>query len=58
MNNIIERSFILEQMVENGQIGVIGAMYDIETGVVEFYEDVLFIRDIDNPEFSVAQLRH
>ena len=58
VNNIIERSFILEQMVENGQIGVVGAMYDIETGVVEFYEDVLFIRDIDNPEFSVAQLRH
>ncbi len=58
VKNIIERSFILEQMVENRQIGVVGAMYDIETGVVEFYEDVLFIRDDENPEFSVAQLRH
>jgi hypothetical protein len=29
---------ILEQLVENGQIGVIGGMYDIETGIVEFYE--------------------
>ena len=36
VKNIIERSFILEQMVENGQIGVIGAMYNIETGVVDF----------------------
>lgn len=58
VRNIIERSFILEQMVENGQIGVVGAMYNIETGVVEFYEDVSFIRDDKNLEFSVADLRH
>jgi carbonic anhydrase len=58
VKNIIERSFILEQMVENGEIGVIGAMYNIETGVVDFYDDVSFIRDDKNPEFSVAQLRH
>jgi carbonic anhydrase len=36
---VVERSFILEQLVEKGQIGVIGAMHDIETGVVQFYED-------------------
>jgi carbonic anhydrase len=36
---VVERSFILEQLVEKGQIGVIGAMYNIETGIVEFYED-------------------
>jgi len=55
---IIERSFIIEQMVENGEIGVVGAMYDVETGSVEFYKDVEFIRDEFNPEFSVAELRH
>ena len=58
VKNIIERSFILEQMVENGQIGVIGAMYNIETGVVDFYDDVKFIRDEENTNFSVAELRH
>ncbi len=58
VKNIIERSFILEQMVENGQIGVIGAMYNIETGVVDFYDDVMFIRDEENTNFSVAELRH
>lgn len=58
VKNIIERSFILEQMVENGEIGVVGAMYDIETGVVEFYDDVSFIRDDKNPEFSVTSLRY
>lgn len=56
--NIIERSFILEQMVENGEIGVVGAMYNIETGKVDFYDDVIYIRDDKNPEFSVAALRH
>ncbi|MBK7573322.1 MAG: carbonic anhydrase [Bacteroidia bacterium] len=56
--NIIERSFILEQMVENGEIGVVGAMYNIETGKVDFYDDVMYIRDEKNPEFSVAALRH
>jgi carbonic anhydrase len=58
VKNIIERSFIIEQMVENGEIGVVGAMYNIETGKVEFYEDVEYIRDEKNPEFDMAELRH
>jgi carbonic anhydrase len=58
VKSIIERSFILEQMVENGTIGVVGAMYNIETGVVDFYNDVMFIRDEENANFSVVELRH
>jgi carbonic anhydrase len=58
VKNIIERSYVLEQMVENGQIGVIGAMHNIETGIVTFYPDVMFIKDDKNPSFSVADLRH
>ena len=58
VKNIIERSFILEQMVENGKIGVIGAMHNIETGKVTFYSDVMYIRDELNPKFSVAELRY
>ena len=58
VKSIIERSFILEQMVENGTIGVVGAMHDIETGKVTFYTDVMYIRDEKNPKFSVADLRH
>lgn len=58
VKSIIERSFILEQMVENGEIGVVGAMYNIETGVVEFYDDVQYIRDEENADFSMADLRH
>jgi len=58
VKNIIERSFVLEQMVENGEIGIVGAMHDIETGLVTFYDDVLFIKDELNPNFTVAKLRH
>ena len=57
VKNIIERSFILEQMVENGTIGIVGAMHNLETGKVVFYNDVMFIRDEKNPKFSVADLR-
>ncbi len=58
VKSIIERSFIIEQMVENGEIGVVGAMYNIETGKVDFYDDVEYIKDELNPAFSVAELRH
>jgi carbonic anhydrase len=58
VKSIIERSFIIEQMVENGEIGVVGAMYNIDTGKVEFYTDVEYIKDERNPAFSVVELKH
>lgn len=58
VKSIIERSFIIEQMVESGEIGVVGAMYNIETGNVEFLKDVEFIKDEKNPEFNIEELRH
>ncbi len=43
---VIERSFILEHMVIAEQIGVVGAMHDLSTGIVEFYEDTaVFTRE-------------
>ncbi len=58
VKNIIERSFILEQMVENGEIGVVGAMHNIDTGKVEFYKDTMFIHDEQNASFNIEELRH
>lgn len=58
VKNIIERSYILEQMVENGEIGIIGAMHNIETGMVTFYPEVQFIKDEINPNFSVEDLKY
>lgn len=57
VKSIVERSFILEQMIENGEIGLVGAMHNIETGEVTFYNDVTYIKDEKNPEFSVAEIK-
>jgi len=35
---VLERSFILEQLVEEQKIGVVGGMHNLDTGLVEFYE--------------------
>jgi carbonic anhydrase len=43
VNAIKERSHILHEMIENGEIGICGAMYNVETGVVIFYEDTIKI---------------
>jgi carbonic anhydrase len=41
VKTIIDRSYILEQMIEKGDIAIIGAMHNIETGEVEFYDDTM-----------------
>lgn len=38
LENIRERSRILAEMEKNGEIMVIGALYDISTGAVDFYD--------------------
>jgi carbonic anhydrase len=58
VKNIIERSNILEHMLEKGEIGVVGAMYDIQNGNVEFYDDVMYIKDELNPKFSLEDLKY
>jgi carbonic anhydrase len=39
LNEIPVRSPILSELVENGKIILVGAMYHVESGVVEFYEE-------------------
>lgn len=41
---IMERSTILKEMIEAGQIGMVGGTHDITTGEVTFYEDTLIIK--------------
>lgn len=38
MQQIRERSPILREMLDNGQISLVGGMYDLSTGEVHFYE--------------------
>lgn len=37
VKSIIERSPILKEMIEGGQIGIVGGIHDITTGIVTFY---------------------
>ncbi|MEQ6119053.1 carbonic anhydrase family protein [Reichenbachiella sp. MALMAid0571] len=39
VKSIMERSPILKEMIESGQIGIVGATHDITTGHVTFYPD-------------------
>jgi carbonic anhydrase len=41
VQEILNRSQILKEMVENGEVGIVGGMYDITTGKVAFYQDTL-----------------
>jgi carbonic anhydrase len=41
VKTIISRSYILEQMIEKGEIAIIGAKHHLDTGRVEFMEDTL-----------------
>lgn len=38
MDEIATRSITLGKMIESHEIAIVGGMYDIETGVVDFYE--------------------
>lgn len=40
---IMERSPILKEMIEAGEIGIVGGTHDIATGAVDFYADTLII---------------
>jgi carbonic anhydrase len=39
MQQIRERSPILREMLDKGQIGLVGGMYDLSTSRIQFYED-------------------
>lgn len=41
VKSIMERSPILKEMIEKGEIGLVGGMHDITTGEVIFYHDSL-----------------
>jgi carbonic anhydrase len=40
VKTIVNRSYILEQMIEKGEIAIIGGKHHLDTGMVEFYDDI------------------
>lgn len=41
VKSIMQRSTILKEMIESGQIGIVGGTHDISTGEVTFYPETL-----------------
>ena len=41
VKSIMQRSPILKEMIESGQIGIVGGTHDISTGEVNFYPDTM-----------------
>lgn len=52
---ILEQSSILHEMVMNGSIGIVGAMYDVETGVVSFHDHTLILNGQHQQEASLVE---
>jgi carbonic anhydrase len=52
VGEIRKNSPILRQMIDNGEIGIVGGMYDVETGVVAFYDDVENMSEVLHEEFA------
>lgn len=39
VEGVIERSVVLREMIEKREIGLVGAIYDVGTGAVQFFDD-------------------
>jgi len=46
VETIVEQSVVLREMIEGEEIALIGAVYDVETGAVEFLEETLMYGEI------------
>ncbi|HEY9260474.1 carbonic anhydrase family protein [Chitinophaga sp.] len=51
---IMEQSNILRDMIQKGEVGIIGAVYDVETGVVNFKEHTLILENSKPAEPAAA----
>ncbi|MDO9186185.1 MAG: carbonic anhydrase family protein [Bacteroidia bacterium] len=40
---IMERSPILKELIENGEIGIVGGTHDLSTGLVTFYNETMIV---------------
>ena len=47
VRTIVNRSYILERLIESGKVAIIGAKHDLATGSVAFFDDT-FVHDEDS----------
>jgi len=51
---IIARSSVLAKMIDDGELALVGAMYDVDTGAVEFYDDRMLLGHLNLDAPSVG----
>ncbi len=49
---ILKNSHIIKEMIEKGEIALLGGMYDVETGLVDFYDDEIVTADTIREQVS------
>ena len=54
VKSIMERSPILKEMIEKGELGIAGGTHDITTGQVTFYSYPLVIESLHNDQLKYA----
>ncbi|MEJ8801554.1 carbonic anhydrase family protein [Pontibacter sp. H249] len=52
LDEIQEKSSILREMIKQNEIGIIGGMYDVEAGAVEFYDHTFNMGETANEELA------
>lgn len=57
VEGIIERSMVLRDMIERAEVGVIGGMYDVQSGVVDFFDDTWMCGQIKHFHLDERLLR-
>ncbi len=45
IKQVLKNSPILKEMIEKGEIALIGGMYDVETGLVDFYDEDIITKE-------------
>lgn len=52
---IVERSVVLRQLIESGDLGLVGGNYSLETGEVEFYDDTYMCGEVSHFYLDLPQ---
>ena len=54
VKSILERSPILKELIENGNVGIVGGIHDISTGSVTFYDETKIVKTQRKAEKAVV----
>ena len=54
VKSILERSPILKELIENGNVGIVGGIHDITTGSVTFYDKTQIVKTQKEAEKAIV----